>query len=154
MKYIKKVAVSPIPEINGSVVDSFNVEDKTTNAPSINSIENMLINGTIGNFVLEDSSLFTVEGEIRQVGKVVFVDIMLIALQKITANTKINFTISGVALPRRTIFPACVYNETRWAHPKGLVNAYFRGTGAGTVSCDTDLPINGTIKTCFTYLTS
>ena len=38
MKYIKKVSVSPIPEINGSVVDSFNVEDKTTNAPSIRAV--------------------------------------------------------------------------------------------------------------------
>lgn len=42
MKTIKKVAVSPIPEINGSVVDSFNVEDKTTNAPSVNAVENYI----------------------------------------------------------------------------------------------------------------
>ena len=42
MKYIKKVAVSPIPEINGSVVDTFNVEDKTTNAPSVNAVENYI----------------------------------------------------------------------------------------------------------------
>lgn len=43
MKYIKKVAVSPIPEINGSVVDTFNVEDKTTNAPSINLIQGKIL---------------------------------------------------------------------------------------------------------------
>ena len=42
MKYIKKVAVSPIPSINGSVVDTFNVSDKTTNAPSIRAIEEKL----------------------------------------------------------------------------------------------------------------
>ena len=42
MKTIKKVAVSPIPEINGSVVDTFNVEDKTTNAPSVNAVENYI----------------------------------------------------------------------------------------------------------------
>lgn len=39
MKYIKKVAASPIPEINGSVVDTFNVTDKTTNAPSVRAVE-------------------------------------------------------------------------------------------------------------------
>ena len=39
MKYIEKVAVSKIPKINGSVVDTFNVEDKTTNAPSIRAVE-------------------------------------------------------------------------------------------------------------------
>jgi hypothetical protein len=39
MKYIKKVAVSPIPPINGSVVDTFNVTDKITNAPSVNAVE-------------------------------------------------------------------------------------------------------------------
>lgn len=43
MKTIKKVAVSPIPEINGSVVDTFNVEDKTTNAPSINLIQGKIL---------------------------------------------------------------------------------------------------------------
>ena len=43
MKTIKKVAVTPIPEINGSVVDTFNVEDKTTNAPSIRAVEEDLI---------------------------------------------------------------------------------------------------------------
>lgn len=41
-KLIKKVAVSPIPEINGSVVDSFNVENKTNNAPSIKAVENYI----------------------------------------------------------------------------------------------------------------
>lgn len=46
MKYIKKVAVSPIPEINGSVVDSFNVGDKTTNAPSVRAVEDKLA-GTV-----------------------------------------------------------------------------------------------------------
>lgn len=40
MKYIKKVSVSPIPEISGAVIDSFNATDKTTNAPSINAVEN------------------------------------------------------------------------------------------------------------------
>ena len=42
MKLIKRVAVSKIPKINGSVVDSFNVEDKTTNAPSIRAVEEKL----------------------------------------------------------------------------------------------------------------
>lgn len=46
MKYIKKVSVSPIPEINGSVVDTFNVEDKTTNAPSIRAVEEKLTYST------------------------------------------------------------------------------------------------------------
>lgn len=41
MKYIIKKSISELPKINGSVVDTFNVEDKTTNAPSVNAIINM-----------------------------------------------------------------------------------------------------------------
>ena len=45
MKKIKKVAVSNIPAINGAVVDSFNAGvDKTTNAPSIRAVEEILEN--------------------------------------------------------------------------------------------------------------
>lgn len=41
MKYIKrKSAVKP--NIQGSIVDTFNVEDKTTNAPSVNAVENYI----------------------------------------------------------------------------------------------------------------
>ena len=36
---IKKVSVSPIPEINGAVVDTLNVDNKTTNAPSVRVVE-------------------------------------------------------------------------------------------------------------------
>lgn len=46
MKLIKRVAVSEIPKINGSVVDTFNVEDKTTNAPSIRAVEEKLTYST------------------------------------------------------------------------------------------------------------
>ena len=42
MKYIKKVAVSPIPATSGAVIDSFNATDKTTNAPSIRAVEDKL----------------------------------------------------------------------------------------------------------------
>lgn len=38
---IKKVAVSPIPRNEASVIDSFDTtDDKTINAPSINAVEN------------------------------------------------------------------------------------------------------------------
>lgn len=48
MKKIKKVAVSNIPAINGAVVDSFNAGvDKTTNAPSIRAVEEILENYSI-----------------------------------------------------------------------------------------------------------
>ena len=40
MKTIKKVSITKLPVISGSIVDSFNAEvDKTTNAPSINAVE-------------------------------------------------------------------------------------------------------------------
>ena len=42
MKYIKKMSSVPLDPINGSVVDTFNVEDKTTNAPSIRAVEDKL----------------------------------------------------------------------------------------------------------------
>lgn len=42
MKYIKKMSSVELPKINGSVVDTFNVTDKTTNAPSIRAVENIL----------------------------------------------------------------------------------------------------------------
>lgn len=41
MKYIKKMSSAPLEPINGSVVDTFNVEDKTTNAPSVNLAEGL-----------------------------------------------------------------------------------------------------------------
>lgn len=42
MKYIKKMSSVELPKINGSVVDTFNVEDKTTNAPSVRAVEDKL----------------------------------------------------------------------------------------------------------------
>lgn len=38
---IKKVAVTPLPENSGTIIDSFNTsDDKHTNAPSLNAVEN------------------------------------------------------------------------------------------------------------------
>ena len=61
MKYIEKVAVSKIPKINGSVVDTFNVEDKTTNAPSIRAVEEKLAkgHGYYNNFRTSDLAVTT-----------------------------------------------------------------------------------------------
>ena len=42
MKYIKKMSSAPLEPINGSVVDTFNVENKTTNAPSVRAVEDKL----------------------------------------------------------------------------------------------------------------
>lgn len=50
MKRIKKVAVSPIPKINGSVVNTRNVEDKTTNALSIAQIDRENTYATVETF--------------------------------------------------------------------------------------------------------
>lgn len=43
MKYIKKMSSVPLDPINGSVVDTFNVTDKTRNAPSINLIQGKIL---------------------------------------------------------------------------------------------------------------
>lgn len=41
MKTIKKVAVTPVTPNTGDIIDSFStLDDKTTNAPSINAVEN------------------------------------------------------------------------------------------------------------------
>ena len=45
MIFIKRKSAVKLPEINGSVVDTFNVEDKTTNAPSIRAVEDKLVKG-------------------------------------------------------------------------------------------------------------
>lgn len=43
MKTIKKVAVTPLQENTGTIIDSFNTtDDKHTNAPSINAVEQKL----------------------------------------------------------------------------------------------------------------
>lgn len=43
MKTIKKVAVTPMQENTGTIIDSFNTsDDKHTNAPSINAVEQKL----------------------------------------------------------------------------------------------------------------
>lgn len=42
MRYIRKVAVSSIPEINGAVVDTLNVTNETTNAPSVRVVKELV----------------------------------------------------------------------------------------------------------------
>ena len=43
MKKIKKVAVTPVTPNTGDIIDSFNTsDDKHTNAPSINAVEQKL----------------------------------------------------------------------------------------------------------------
>lgn len=43
MKTIKKVRVTPVTPNTGDIIDSFNTtDDKTTNAPSINAVENFV----------------------------------------------------------------------------------------------------------------
>lgn len=45
MKYIKKVAVTPVTPNTGDIIDSFNTQDdKHTNAPSINAVEDYVEN--------------------------------------------------------------------------------------------------------------
>lgn len=52
---IKKVAVTPLAETTGAVIDSFNTEDdKRTNAPSIKIVEEKL--GTKQNKILHGTS--------------------------------------------------------------------------------------------------
>ncbi len=45
MKTIKKVAVTPVTPNTGDIIDSFSTtDDKHTNAPSINAVEQALAN--------------------------------------------------------------------------------------------------------------
>lgn len=41
MKYIKKKSVAQLPRLTGSIVDTWNVDDTTTNAPSMNLIKDL-----------------------------------------------------------------------------------------------------------------
>lgn len=44
MKAIKKVAVTPVTQNTGSIIDSFNTsDDKHTNAPSLNAVDTRLL---------------------------------------------------------------------------------------------------------------
>ena len=43
MIYIEKKSVVPIPEVNGAVSDTWNINNKTTNAPSIRLVKEELI---------------------------------------------------------------------------------------------------------------
>ena len=42
MRYLQKKAVSSIPPTRGSVADTWNIDDKTTNAPSIRLVEEQM----------------------------------------------------------------------------------------------------------------
>lgn len=42
MIYIEKKSVVSIPEVNGAVSDTWNINDKTTNAPSIRLVEELI----------------------------------------------------------------------------------------------------------------
>ena len=62
MIFIKRKSAVKLPEINGSVVDTFNVEDKTTNAPSIRAVEEKLVKGH-GNYNSYRSAELSVKSE-------------------------------------------------------------------------------------------
>ena len=66
MKYLKKVSSVPLEQTEGHIIDSFNTsDDHTTNAPSLNAVENNYVSkpivlynnpsGTNGNITLSDS---------------------------------------------------------------------------------------------------
>lgn len=66
MKYLKKVASTPLDQTEGHIIDSFNTsDDHTTNAPSLNAVESNYVGnptvlydgeGTNGTVNLSDSS--------------------------------------------------------------------------------------------------
>ena len=78
---IKKVSVAPIDPITGSVVDTTNIDDKTSNTYSANVIDNLL--GSQGwKYATVNTEYFTESGFVRyiQVGKlviVVFADLII-----------------------------------------------------------------------------
>ena len=55
MKYIEKKSTANIPGINGAVVDTLNVENKITNAPSIRIVQEM-IKDVLGGTILYEST--------------------------------------------------------------------------------------------------
>lgn len=57
MKLIKKVNVTPVQSYTGQIIDSFNTEDdKQTNAPSLNAVENKLKWNELGSLFAESSN--------------------------------------------------------------------------------------------------
>jgi hypothetical protein len=73
MKYIVKKSVVELPETSGSISDTLNIEDKTTNAPSIRLIEEIL-NPTIikPSFT---SNVANATGGYYKIGSLIIVDI-------------------------------------------------------------------------------
>ena len=64
MRFIKKVSSTPLSQAEGHIIDSFNTsDDHTTNAPSLNAVENNVVmkptvlyeGGTLGTITLSDS---------------------------------------------------------------------------------------------------
>lgn len=87
MKYIKKMSSVELPKINGSVVDTFNVPEKTTNAPSVRAVEEKLSYSTeekhigywidgkpiyrkVVTFTIGDNSNLTINHNIANVQKI------------------------------------------------------------------------------------
>lgn len=83
MKPIKKVSVTEVPKIEGSIVDGTNIDNKTTNTYSANTIDG-LINGQGVWSELTFNGEFIGQGKIRytQIGKTVIVRIEDISIIK------------------------------------------------------------------------
>lgn len=113
MKYIKKISTAKIPAISGSVTDTLNVEDKTTNAPSIRLTEEMINNsieygtwtpklttfdGSSETTYHDPTMTYTIQGgKYTKIGKLVYIEFYIRG--KITALTGTDNFIKIIGLP-------------------------------------------------------
>lgn len=113
MKYIKKISTAKIPPISGSVTDTLNVEDKTTNAPSIRLTEEMInnsieygtwtpklttFNGSSETTYYDPTMTYLMQtGKYAKIGKLVYIEFYIRG--KITALTGTDNFIKIIGLP-------------------------------------------------------
>lgn len=135
MKYIQKKSTAEIPEVNGAVVDTRNVADKTTNAYSARIIDEMNTYSTeetiIGYFKKADGMIKPVYRKFNETN--------------VTATGNITLIETGSL---DDIFDLCICKKGAGNHDK-FTDGWWSVKSTGKITCA--ISSTGTYTCCITY---
>ncbi len=131
MKKIKKVAVTPIEQITGSIVDGTNIDDKVHNTYSANIIDG-LVQRNIAEMVLGTKTTLTTS---NQYAKIPY-NVCYTVGNKLTFDSSRNAVVVGAGVS------------------KVKITAYLNHLGRGTFNEGLDVYLNGSSKFGYIFSTT